>query len=32
MARLSSIDPDSEEGMFMIACLIRGGVFSGSDS
>jgi CRISPR-associated protein Csy3 len=32
MSQLSAIDPASAEGMFMIACLIRGGVFSGSDN
>lgn len=31
MSRLSSLDPNSPDGMFMIACLIRGGVFSGGD-
>lgn len=28
MLRLDSIDPDSNDGMFMIACLMRGGVYS----
>jgi len=27
--RLNTLDPASPDGMFMIACLIRGGVFSG---
>jgi CRISPR-associated protein Csy3 len=31
MLRLGSLDPDSEQGRFMLACLIRGGVFSGTD-
>lgn len=29
LLRISSIDPNSEEGMFLLACLIRGGVYSG---
>ncbi|XOZ34850.1 type I-F CRISPR-associated protein Csy3 [Halomonadaceae bacterium KBTZ08] len=29
--RLPEIDPDSEDGMFMIAALIRGGVYGESD-
>ena len=32
MSQLGTLDPGSPEGMFMIACLIRGGVFSGSDN
>lgn len=28
MLRLNQIDPSSENGMFLIACLIRGGVYS----
>lgn len=29
MLKIGSLDPDSEEGMFLLACLIRGGVYSG---
>lgn len=32
MGRLNEIDPASNEGMFMLACLIRGGVYSGGKS
>ena len=32
MLRLGELDPDTPEGMFMLACLIRGGVFSGGES
>lgn len=31
MLRVGDMDPASPEGMFLLACLIRGGVFSGSD-
>lgn len=31
MLRLGSLDPDTDQGKFMLACLIRGGVFSGTD-
>jgi len=29
MLQLDSLDPDSPEGRFLLACLIRGGVYSG---
>ena len=32
MGRLNEIDPSSDDGMFMLACLIRGGVYSGGKS
>lgn len=32
LGRLNELDPDSADGMFMIACLLRGGVYSGSKS
>lgn len=32
MGRLNEIDPASDEGLFMLACLIRGGVYSGGKS
>jgi CRISPR-associated protein Csy3 len=32
MLRLGELDPDTPEGMFMLACLIRGGVFSGGEA
>lgn len=28
--RLNQIDPDSDDGQFCVACLLRGGVYSGS--
>lgn len=31
LLRLGDLDPDSPDGMFVTSCLIRGGVFSGSD-
>ena len=31
MLDMDTLDPDSNEGMFLLACIIRGGVFSGSD-
>ena len=31
MLGMDTLDPDSNEGMFLLACIIRGGVFSGSD-
>jgi CRISPR-associated protein Csy3 len=31
MLRMAELDVDSPEGMFLLACIIRGGVFSGSD-
>ncbi len=32
MLRLGELDPNTDDGMFLLACIIRGGVFSGSDS
>lgn len=32
MLRVGDLDPNTNEGMFVLACIIRGGVFSGSDS
>lgn len=32
MEKITDIDPDTEEGMFLLACIIRGGVYSGSDN
>jgi CRISPR-associated protein Csy3 len=29
MLKIADLDPDTEEGMFMLACLIRGGVYTG---
>ncbi len=31
MLKMSTIDPDTDDGMFLLSCIIRGGVFSGSD-
>jgi len=31
MLKMANLDPDSNEGMFLLSCIIRGGVFSGSD-
>lgn len=31
MLQVGTLDPASPEGMFLLACLIRGGVFSGSE-
>lgn len=31
LLRVAELDPLSDEGQFLLACLIRGGVFSGSD-
>ncbi len=31
LLRVGSMEPDTEEGMFLLACIIRGGVFSGSE-
>ena len=31
MLGMGALDPDSDDGMFLLACIIRGGVFSGSD-
>ena len=31
LLRVAELDPSSDEGQFLLACLIRGGVFSGSD-
>ena len=32
MGRLNEVDTASADGMFMLACLIRGGVYSGGKS
>ena len=32
MEKITEIDPDTEDGMFLLACIIRGGVYSGSDN
>ena len=32
MERIDELDPATEDGMFLLACLIRGGVYSGSDN
>lgn len=32
MGRLNEIDPASNDGMFMLACILRGGVYSGGKS
>ena len=32
MGRLNEVDAASADGMFMLACLIRGGVYSGGKS
>ncbi len=32
MEKITDIDPDTEDGMFLLACIIRGGVYSGSDN
>lgn len=29
MLKIAELDPDSQDGMFMLACLIRGGVYTG---
>ena len=29
MQRVGELDPETPEGLFLLACLIRGGVFSG---
>ncbi len=31
MEKIAEVDPDTPNGMFLLACLVRGGVFSGSD-
>jgi len=31
LKKLPSLDPSTEEGLFVLACLVRGGVFSGGD-
>lgn len=31
MCRLNELDPRSDDGLFMLACLIRGGVYSGGN-
>lgn len=31
LRRVAEIDPESDDGLFLLACIIRGGVFSGSD-
>ena len=31
MERVGELDPETPEGLFLLACLIRGGVFSGKD-
>lgn len=31
LKRISSVEPSSEEGLFLLACFVRGGVFSGGD-
>ena len=31
MLRVGELDPATPEGLFLLACLIRGGVFSGKD-
>lgn len=31
LLRVDEVDPLSDEGQFLLACLVRGGVFSGSD-
>jgi CRISPR-associated protein Csy3 len=31
MLKMSALEPDSPDGMFLLSCIIRGGVFSGSD-
>lgn len=31
MLKMSTLDPESNDGMFLLSCIIRGGVFSGSD-
>ncbi|ARQ46594.1 type I-F CRISPR-associated protein Csy3 [Oxalobacter formigenes] len=32
MEKITDLDPDTEDGMFLLACIIRGGVYSGSDN
>lgn len=32
MGRLNQIDPASDDGLFMLACILRGGVYSGGKS
>lgn len=31
MLKMSALEPNSPDGMFLLSCIIRGGVFSGSD-
>ncbi len=31
LLRVGTLQPDTDEGMFLLACIIRGGVFSGSE-
>ena len=31
MLRVSELDPMTPDGLFLLACIIRGGVFSGSE-
>lgn len=31
LKEIDDLDPNSEKGMFLIACLIRGGVYSEGD-
>lgn len=31
MLKMHSLDPNSDDGKFLLSCIIRGGVFSGSD-
>ena len=31
MLKMSTIEPDTDDGMFLLSCIVRGGVFSGSD-
>lgn len=32
MLQLGTIDPNTDQGTFLLACIVRGGVFSGSDA
>jgi CRISPR-associated protein Csy3 len=32
MLKMNELDPSSPDGQFLLACIIRGGVFSGSDT
>ena len=32
MLQLGTIDPNTDDGTFLLACIVRGGVFSGSDA